>query len=233
MKPFKFEDVFIGRTPDRARIFIDAEWDGTRLSLTGTMIEHGRRNTVSIGQITDDVRTVLPRLADLWDRWHLNDMRAGCEHQEHIFRLNPAARPTWKNDYKGSTGITLSPESGSTCYECGYKYGSAWNVEPVPESVLIEIHTMLSDPHEAAAAQKMAHTCSTCGATLVNEDCPRYGNGPEHALVAPDFDCETEAFALSDCKHWDKPGTECAGPRVGKTPDGVILCERHYNQTGA
>lgn len=57
---------------------------------------------------------------------------------------------------------------------------------------------------------------------------------PERAVVhTPSFDCETEALALSDCKHWDKPGTECAGPRVGRTPDGVILCERHFNQTGA
>jgi hypothetical protein len=46
-------------------------------------------------------------------------------------------------------------------------------------------------------------------------------------------ECDTEVpggYALSDCKHWDKPGTECAGPRVGRTRDGVILCERHYNQ---
>lgn len=49
----------------------------------------------------------------------------------------------------------------------------------------------------------------------------------------PDWDTETTAYSLSDCKHWDKPGTECAGPRVGKTRDGVILCERHYNSTGA
>lgn len=52
-------------------------------------------------------------------------------------------------------------------------------------------------------------------------------------LPVLNWDCETEAYALSDCKHWDKPGTECAGPRVGITDDGVILCERHYNQTGA
>lgn len=45
-----------------------------------------------------------------------------------------------------------------------------------------------------------------------------------------DFDCETEDFALSDCKHWHKPGTECSGPRVGRTQQGVILCEGHYNQ---
>lgn len=54
---------------------------------------------------------------------------------------------------------------------------------------------------------------------------------PERAVVhTPSFDCETHAYSLSDCKHWDKPGTECAGPRVGITSDGVVLCERHFNQ---
>jgi hypothetical protein len=51
-----------------------------------------------------------------------------------------------------------------------------------------------------------------------------------HPVPVPSFDCETYAYALSDCKHWGKPGTECAGPRVGATPSGVILCERHFNQ---
>lgn len=49
--------------------------------------------------------------------------------------------------------------------------------------------------------------------------------------TTPDWDCETEGFSLSDCKHWNKPGTECAGPRVGRTRYGVVLCERHYNES--
>lgn len=49
-------------------------------------------------------------------------------------------------------------------------------------------------------------------------------------LLPGEWDCESEAYALSDCKHWDTPGTECSGPRVGLVPsDGVILCEGHYN----
>lgn len=52
-------------------------------------------------------------------------------------------------------------------------------------------------------------------------------------LDTPAFDTETTPYALSDCKHWDKPGTECSGPRVGVTPDGVVLCEGHFNATPA
>ena len=140
IKPFTFDDVFIGRNSERARLFVDAQWDGERLSLTGTMTEfgaHGAYGAYSVGQITDEVREILPRLADLWDRWHLNDMRAGCEHQEAAFRDGTAVRPTWKNDYAGMD---------VPCTECGYKYGSAWNTETVPNDVLTEIRTILTDP---------------------------------------------------------------------------------------
>lgn len=54
------------------------------------------------------------------------------------------------------------------------------------------------------------------------------------------FDCESEAYSLSDCVWWDWPLSEmpvnvrfeCAGPRVGQAgiaPDNVVLCEAHYN----
>lgn len=42
------------------------------------------------------------------------------------------------------------------------------------------------------------------------------------------YDTEIHA-ALSDCVLWDRPEADCAGPRVGVTDAGVILCEKHYN----
>ena len=49
-----------------------------------------------------------------WDRWHLNDMRAGCEHQRKA----------------------KEKEVGTPCPTCGYKYGTAWLYEEVPQAVL-------------------------------------------------------------------------------------------------
>lgn len=57
---------------------------------------------------------------EVWDKWHLNDMRAGCKHQT-----------TWKND-----------KVGVPCSVCGYKYGSAWNYEPLPESVITYLKSL-------------------------------------------------------------------------------------------
>lgn len=57
----------------------------------------------TVGQIQDTIRReVLPRLSglaqrerlarmlDIWDRWHLNDLRAGCEHQRQDPAFDPA-----------------------------------------------------------------------------------------------------------------------------------------------
>lgn len=52
------------------------------------------------------------RLGEVWDAWHLNGMRAGCEHQR-------------------ADGL-----ASGTCETCGYAYGSAWLAEPLPADVL-------------------------------------------------------------------------------------------------
>jgi hypothetical protein len=69
--------------------------DKVRLSISGDVGFSGARDVESCGQIQDEVRQLLntprailnhpkekiARLLDIWERWHLNDMRAGCEHQ--------------------------------------------------------------------------------------------------------------------------------------------------------
>ena len=63
-----------------------------KLSITGVVgPKHNCDARGSCGQCVDSVREATPatgytketltKLADYWDRWHLNNMRAGCEHQ--------------------------------------------------------------------------------------------------------------------------------------------------------
>jgi hypothetical protein len=55
-------------------------------------------------------------LVEIWRRWHLNDMNPGCVHQK--------------------TGSCDDKEIMSqVCSETGYKYGSSWLVEPLPDDV--------------------------------------------------------------------------------------------------
>ena len=57
------------------------------------------------------------RLLDIWERWHLNDMRAGCVHQRAM---------DWNVD----------EHLGKPCPICGYKYGYVWIFEPIPDEII-------------------------------------------------------------------------------------------------
>lgn len=116
---------------NRTLVFLELSelGDTRRLSLTGEVREKGSREVFSCGQAQGSAPVAL---VAIWDRWHLNDMKAGCEHQEARYRVDPSERPDYRNDYKGSTGDTLS----GPCAECGYRYGSAWLFEELPVDIL-------------------------------------------------------------------------------------------------
>jgi hypothetical protein len=90
VNPFKRHTIVAQLVTPRVRaaVFVTVEWDGRRLSLTGVEGPKSNGDAVgSCGQVTlgcaDHVNRIpeYDRLAEVWDRWHLNDMRAGCEHQ--------------------------------------------------------------------------------------------------------------------------------------------------------
>lgn len=196
---------------DRVTYKIDATLThrdcGPVLSVMGETWENGRWS--SGGQCYDDLAGDAPHAVELWRRWHLNDMRAGCEHQRgeydrgarltltpltwgpryhELRRLALAGTmaqedaATWADtvatvkrltikwphpchpqawgeagesalaaglvaikEYEvrraGSTFVTEHPDGllGRVCPECGYRYGSGWVYEPIPEDVLADI----------------------------------------------------------------------------------------------
>jgi hypothetical protein len=92
MEPFK-KVVNPGKT-NYGQLFVTISYtNGGRLSITG--VEGPRANGDAFGtcgQCTDALKRIETysegwnaSLADdlyvIWERWHLNDMRAGCEHQ--------------------------------------------------------------------------------------------------------------------------------------------------------
>jgi hypothetical protein len=85
-----------------ASVFATIEYRDGKLSITGV---HGPRSNGdaygSCGQCIDTARTCSPRFADLWDRWHLNDMRPGCEHQRDWDTVKKLEVPsyTWSNKF--------------------------------------------------------------------------------------------------------------------------------------
>ena len=78
----------------------------------------------------------------LWKRWHLNDMKAGCEHQRALPEFEPKrlASGKWNcHEYEKDGGILCKP-----CPACGYKYGSKWLFEPIDEADLKEIKELFA-----------------------------------------------------------------------------------------
>ena len=83
--------------------------------------------TTSCGQIREELQKWFPEAADLYP-WHLNDMRADCEHQE-------AAVAGGRERY----------ECGDVCEVCGYRYGSAWLKRDLPAEIVALAETVCQD----------------------------------------------------------------------------------------
>lgn len=199
------------------KITINEEDEGPVLSITGVVGPTPYGNAYSCGQCVDDIREgtptkmwsreMLDKLCDIWDRWHLNDMRAGCKHQVgeawdanrqvkvYEYKMDEALRkeqdrlkqnveekllagamvqlselqlqlynkpyfikyynsapPAGYEKYREETKSvsSLYPMDSDTkcgdkhplgilckpCPVCGYKWGSSWLYEPLPEDVV-------------------------------------------------------------------------------------------------
>lgn len=140
---------FVGTTRDGEAVYVQVKVDsgakevqtvthGTasrviRVSFMGHFYDKGsrRKDWSGGGQCVDMVEAVtrpapelaphqVKRLAEIWRRWHLNDMHAGCVHQEVVLGEN--GQPT-----------------AARCPETGYRYGHAWLYEAPPADVLDDL----------------------------------------------------------------------------------------------
>jgi len=119
--------------------------EGPRLSFTSETREKGKREPYAFGQHYGAAPLAF---VALWERWHLNDMKAGCEHQEARYRDRPQDRPTCRNDYVGESGDRMG-SAFPGCPECGYQYGTAWLYEALPADILDQIDQAAKEPANA------------------------------------------------------------------------------------
>lgn len=125
--------------------YCHVKYDGTKLSISGVVGPLASGDAVgSCGQIDgyfarrgqDPGRIDAIEFADgwdqelwfkfleVWDRWHLNDLRSGCEHQR-------ALGWTYQDHHDPET------YTGEACPTCGYHIGSKWLTEAVPAGVVV------------------------------------------------------------------------------------------------
>ena len=123
------------------KVYITIAWNGKRLSIIGVEGPRANGNCAgACGQLskrtnyicTDSWHALMVnQLWDIWDRWHLNDMRAGTPEQERIkcTILAQGIKYEYSDMCKRLTQIGVNPDNG-------YSYGSQWLHEDVPEEVL-------------------------------------------------------------------------------------------------
>lgn len=88
------------------------------------------------------------RLREVWDRWHLNGMKAGSPAQEAHLRAHPIDRAAdhFKVATEALRAAGLQPDPGHLYNGKPYSYGSAWLHEEVPEDVLQWLHDLPTVP---------------------------------------------------------------------------------------
>ena len=153
-----------GSTED-GQVFVKIEWVGRRLSMFGVIGPKPNGDSSGPwGQIATCLRDIqelapgrnhnrLERLIEIWERWHLNDLRPYCPHQYaegwHLRPIDPS-KPldAYGKHFEGQRVESRNmlgwiPRSehpagllGEPCPTCGYRYGTAWLHEDVPEDIL-------------------------------------------------------------------------------------------------
>lgn len=105
-----------------------------------------------------DVKSV-KKLKNIWHRWHLNDMKSGCEHQrseEWDKRPIDPEKPlnAYGKHFPGQTMASWNmlawvrrdehPEGllGYPCPTCGYGYGTEWLYETLHQDVIDWLHQL-------------------------------------------------------------------------------------------
>ncbi len=99
----------------------------------------------SCGQIRSELSKAFSENADvqelcaLWERWHLNGMRAGNAKQNEFLAMEFTAT----NPYTYNKACKALKNAGLYEHE-GYKYGHAWLCEELPEEVIKRVREIMA-----------------------------------------------------------------------------------------
>ena len=104
------------------------------------------RNFISCGQCQDSIENAAT-FVSLWDKYHMNNNKAGTKKQEGIL-----ASEDFKIIKKGSNYYTECNflASKNMLIDNGYKFGSQWLYMPLPSNILEQLTNSLTDARFAA-----------------------------------------------------------------------------------
>lgn len=109
----------------------------------------GSASSGSGGQISEDLRAAAEEcgisdvieLCSIWDRWHLNGLKAGTRAQMTYLETVPTTGRTFEGVKAALLEAGLQPDT-NTLPGSPYSYGSAWLYEPLPVDVATRLETL-------------------------------------------------------------------------------------------
>jgi len=126
-------------------VYITWELKDGKFTMSGEVWNPLKTDTIMGGQCIDTIAKLFPqdsklqRMCAIWERWHLNDMVPGSPAQMEYLRANPVTAVYPESHYDKAcaalAAVGLNPDAD------GYKYGSAWKTEEIPDDVIAEINS--------------------------------------------------------------------------------------------
>ena len=116
------------------------------LSIYGRVHYPRKLSCITVGQISKNIwywaindlfkeyridKSTLFSILDIWDRWHLNNLRAGTRGQNVLVKYYIRRVGYYKYEE-----VCKFLESKGLLYDRGHKYGSKWLYEPLPQDVI-------------------------------------------------------------------------------------------------
>lgn len=86
---------------------------------------------------------LVAKFREVWNRWHLNDLVPGTPKQMEYLRATPGCGRDYSTDCK-------MLEQANLLVDDGYKYGSGWRREEVPEDVIEWLMALPDSPTKPA-----------------------------------------------------------------------------------
>lgn len=147
------------RRPQTKRRFVDVfckiEIANGKLSISGVC--WGSCGQINIGTDASDFEEFAPqwdkakvdKFFAVWERWHLNDMRAGSPAQEAFLRENPISFEYPQSHYNCAkmalAEAGLQPDTGHINRDGKpYSYGSSWLYEELPAEIIAWLEALPS-----------------------------------------------------------------------------------------
>jgi len=132
----RLANVYINVEFRRGTKGVEVAFTTDLMSANGKMIGGGQhrgddlRATLETCEMDDQQFTAL---MGIWDYWHLNSLRAGCEHQrgykQMMLQYNIVDPEFF---YASNYEEVVKLSAFGKCPECGYTYGSQWKHERLP-----------------------------------------------------------------------------------------------------